>query len=892
MKTLITCHANADFDAFAAMLGARHIYRSASLLFPGTQEAGLNKIFSSLDKSKYGFVEASDINWEEFDRLVIVDTRQASRCPHVARLIEKKVPIITWDHHPAASDDLPTETVHFAHCGAVTSLICSELQRTGIKIDSVEATLLGLGIYSDTGSFTYSSTTQADFMAASWLLGQGMNVAAINDMASHQLTSMHIQALNNLLESAKIYNFNDVQIVLAEASMEHYMGDFANLAHKLMEMEKFPVLFALGAMGDRIQVVARSHSAAINVGKICSALGGGGHIYAASASVRSSTLHEVRENILRQLREQSLPEKTARDYMSAPAIGLESTASISSADEMMLHFGLKAIPIFKPGTRTCVGLFEAQTAARARAHGLGDEAIAEYMQRRLVSLAPNSPLSEIAKVIIEGRQRLVPIVENQVVTGVVTRTDLIRVFAKDGSSLVSFAPKGAKQQNIRKVMGEHLDRESQKILKIAGELGEKMNLPVYAVGGFVRDLLLGVPNQDIDLVAEGNGLAFARELAAILGGRTREHQKFLTAIVIYHDKNGIERHIDVATARLEYYEYPAALPTVELSSLKMDLFRRDFSINALAVRLDGDKYGNLEDFFGGKRDIKDKLIRVMHTLSFVEDPTRCIRAVRFEQRYKFRIGPGTEKLIKNILPKHLLEKLSSDRLFNEIKHLCNEENGAACFERLEDLGILPTLNPLLTLSPQKRATLKRIQKILAWYKLLYFDEKIEPWICYYYALTRGMKYPEAAAVYESLGMPASRRNEIMQQREKLRSKKRLLIDWQVQADKGIEVISQFCDYLRDLETETLLLAMAVFEDDGLEKNISRYITQWRREKPDINGDDLKRAGIPTGPIYAEILRMVLDAKLDGKAPTPRNQIALALEYAKNHSPDNNVSCRN
>lgn len=891
MKTLITCHANADYDAFAGMLAARHIYKAADLLFPGTQEAGLTKVFASVSREKYNFIDASTINWEEYDRLVIIDTRQSGRCKHIAPLLERDIRIEVWDHHPPATDDLAGATAHVATCGAVTSLLCSELQRTGAKLDADEATLLGLGIYGDTGSFTYSSITPLDFQAAAWLLDSGMDVVAINDMASHELTSMHVQALNSLLESAQTYEFNDTQVVLADASMEHYLGDFASLAHKLMEMEKFPVLFAIGAMGDRIQVVARSHNPEINVGKICAALGGGGHDYAASASIRFKSLHEVKESILHGLQAQTMPEKTARDYMSLPAIGMESTGTIRAADELMLHFGLKAIPVFHPGTRECAGLLDAQTAARANGHGLGDEAISEYMQRRIVTLPPDALLRDLANAIIGGRQRLVPIVDNGSVIGVVTRTDLINVFASECIGPGIASKPGSKPYNIRKLLRDRLSAENRRILEIAGELGKKMRLPVYAVGGFARDLMIGVPTQDIDLVAEGNGIAFARELARELGGRVREHQKFLTAVVIYHDNSGTERHIDVATARLEYYEYPAALPTVELSSLKMDLFRRDFSINALAIRLDGEFYGNVEDFFGGRRDIKDKLIRVLHTLSFVEDPTRCIRAVRFEQRYKYRIGPGTEKLIKNILPKHLLEKLSPDRLFNEIRHLCEEENGAACFERLDDLGILKTLNPLLSLTPARREGLKRVQEILAWYRRLYLEKRAEAWICYYYALTRNLTYAEATQAYVALGLPAAKKTAILQQREKLRAMKSRLLDWQARDDRGVTHVSEICEMLGNLEPETLLYAMAIFNDKGLEKNISRYITQWQREKPDINGHDLKRAGIEPGPIYGEILRHVLRAKLDGQAPTPKSQIALALEYFKNQKDANNHSCR-
>lgn len=503
--TLITCHANADFDAFAAMLAARRLYAPCVLLFPGSQERGLQKVYANLDKTAYNFAEAGELHWEDFGRLVLVDTRQRSRVSHVAPLLDRPdMRVEIWDHHPDSPDDIKAAETHLAEVGAVTSLLVLSLEAREIRLNGEEATLLGLGIYGDTGSFTYSSTTATDFQAAAWLLGQGMDVNLINDMAAHELTSLHIQALNSLLESAHAYSINNTQVVLAEASMEHYLGDFAYLAHRLMEMEKFPVLFAIGIMGDRIQVVARSCSDAVNVGDICAELGGGGHAYAASASVRSMTISEVRDVILRRLYDQANPDKTAREYMSTPAVGIESASSIREADELMLHFGLKAVPVFKPGSRLCVGLLDAQTASRAAAHGLGECPVDDYMQRRVLMLPPDAGLKELADVIVGSRQRLVPIVENEKVIGVVTRTDLINVFADEsGGFLANRAQQGAKERNIGKFIQDRLPSEIRRILHLAGKLGRDLGLPVYAVGGFVRDLLLNKDNQDIDLVVEG-----------------------------------------------------------------------------------------------------------------------------------------------------------------------------------------------------------------------------------------------------------------------------------------------------------------------------------------------------------------------------------------------------
>ncbi|WP_247647579.1 CBS domain-containing protein [Desulfovibrio desulfuricans] len=879
--TLITCHANADFDAFAAMLAARFLYEPHVLLFPGTQERGLQKLVAGLDCKALGITETAAIPWQTINRLVVVDTRQRGRISHVSQLLDRPdVAVELWDHHPDTADDITTPHTHLAHIGSVTSLIVQAIADRGLSLTADDATLLGLGIYSDTGSFTYSSTTQADFQSAAWLLGQGMDLNRVDALAAHELTSLHIQALNSLLESTQTYSINNVQVAISEAAMEHYLGDFAYLAHRLMEMEKFSVLFAIGLMDDRIQVVARSRDEAINVGDICAALGGGGHAYAASASVRSMTVHEVRDVILRHLYAQAYPDKTAREYMSSPAVGVESAASIHDADELMLHFGLKAVPVFEPGTRVCVGLLDALTASRASAHGLGAYTVEDYMTRRIITLPPDATLKDLTTTIVGGRQRLVPIVDSSKVVGVVTRTDLINVFAQEPGHMPEPRTTGSKERNLGKLINDRLPRASRELLHLAGRLGRELGLPVYTVGGFVRDLLLQRPNQDIDLVVEGNGIALARALARELNGRVREHQKFLTSVVIYKDENGEQARIDVATARLEYYEYPAALPTVELSSIKMDLFRRDFSINALAVRLDCEPFGQMVDFFGGQRDVKERVIRVLHTLSFVEDPTRCLRAVRFEQRYNFHIGAGTEKLIKNALKLKLMDKLSGARLFHEFQHICDENDPTACITRLDQLGVFEAISPLLALNPTKKSLLLRLQETLTWYRLLYFEQAAQPWLAYFLALNYNLSYADTANHYQRMGLPEPQRADVFRQREHMRAVRGKLESWQKDHETGRAKISALCALLRPLSLEFLLCLMADTTNAALQKNISRYITLWRRQKADVGGEDLLAMGLQPGPAFGRILEAVLTAKLDGLAATTEQQLELARTLAR------------
>lgn len=880
--TLITCHSNADFDALAAMCAAALIYGPCDVLFPGTQEANLQTFYQEL-KERPGaapgctFLDDRVPDFSKYGRLVAVDTRRRSRLRHVWPLLDNPgTRIEVWDHHPETSDDVHAHACHAEICGAVTTLLIEEIQKRNIAVTRETATVLGLGIYSDTGSFSFSSVTQRDFAAAGWLLGRGMDINIISEKTAFSMTKEHIRALNALLESAQTYHINGADVVLAEATLDSYLDDFAFLAHKMMEMEKFDILFAIGRMDDRIQIVARSRSHAVNVGAVCSAFGGGGHAYAASASVRDKTLSEVRDGILTQLYLQEEGEKTARDYMSQPAIGIEEGHTIAEADELMLHFGLKTMPVFAPLTRRCTGLIDSQITQKAISHGLAGAPLTDYMRRNLKTLPVTATLRDITTVIVGARQRLVPIVsDGGSVVGVVSRTDLINIFAQEPGRM-NPTDRAPKSRIMGKTMRDRLPKDVLDILEKAGALGRSRQTPVYVVGGFVRDLLLKTPNHDIDLVVEGDGIGFARAFAGVLGGRVRVHKKFLTSVVIFPGADGREERVDVATARLEYYESPAALPTVEHSSIKMDLYRRDFTINALAIRLDCEPMGEIVDFFGGQKDIRDRVIRVLHTLSFVEDPTRCLRAVRFEQRYHFRIGPATEKLIKNDVSLKLLNKLSPARLFNEFEHICAEETAILCIRRLHELGILQAIHPQISINPDKKEMLIRTAKVMAWYRLLYIDEEMRPWLVYFLVLCSSLTYAVTLEVFRRLGIPPALKNEVLGCREKARSLRSSLK--RLTANPGFKV-SALCAMLRPLPVEFVLYLMADMEVPETRRALSRYITVWRTEKPGADGSDLKKLGLAPGPAYGVILQRLLEAKLDGTAASPEEQLALARQLA-------------
>lgn len=880
--TVITAHNNADYDALAAMVAAKYLYPEAVLIAPGHQERQGEHFFSDSISYMFGLRQPKDVDFSCVRTLVVVDTRQRSRIPQVeAVFANPDLDVHLYDHHPDSAEDLKGSVEVVKPWGSTTAIIVHMLMEKRVIPGFDEATMMGLGIYEDTGAFTYASTTAHDFLAAAWLCEHKMDIETINELISRDLTREQLQVLNSLLESAATHDIKGIPVVVAEASLDNFLGDFAVLVHKLMDMENIKVLFALARMGDRVQIVARSRMEEVDVGRICASFGGGGHSFAASASVKGKTLGEVKTELLGMLLSSVNPQMTVGEHMTSPAKTVNETDTIREAEEIMNRYGLKAVPVVAEGTVKCVGYLEQQTAARAMSHKLGDISVSEYMHRNVLTVAPEATLFPAMEIILNQRQRLVPVVSNEEVVGVLTRTDIMRLFVGDKALRI---PEGnpldspARERNIRALLTEKLPEEHVELLAQAGKLGDSLGYSVYAVGGFVRDLLLHRPNLDIDLCVEGDGIAFAKALAGQLSGRMRAHQKFKTAVVVFRNASGEEQRIDVATARLEYYDHPGALPHVELSSIKMDLFRRDFTINAQAVQLNASRFGTLVDPFGAQRDIKERTINVLHSLSFIEDPTRILRGIRFEKRFDFRLGQQTERLIKNAMQLNMLGRLSGSRLFHEVRHVFDEQVAVECLQRMESFNILASIHPQLKLHPNKLVLLKESASVLAWYTRLYTEKKPKPWQVYLQLLCQGNKYPVVNEILDAFGFIERAKTDFLRQREGVRQTNTKLPGWK-EKDGSMSGLFRL---LSRLSVESVLVLMCLNAGkEEITKDLSHFLTRLHFEKPDITGEDIAAFGAAPGPLYGKVLQMVLAAKLDGHVKSKEDQLALARQIVQN-----------
>ena len=409
------------------------------------------------------------------------------------------------------------------------------------------------------------------------------------------------------------------------------------------------------------------------------------------------------------------------------------------------------------------------------------------------------------------------------------------------------------------------------LLQKSGELAERRRVSVYAAGGFVRDLLLGVPNLDVDLVVEGNAIRFAKAVAQRCKARVATHERFGTATVTFADGHTF----DVATARTESYDSPAALPTVRRSSIAQDVCRRDFTINTLVIRLNAPHFGELMDLHNGLRDLQNKTIRVLHGLSFVDDPSRVFRAIRFEQRLGFQLDRDTAVLMKEAVDMKICHRLSPSRLSVELLHVLSEREPVKILARLANFNLLQFIHPRLKWTSGLARLLNAVEKAIEWHARLSSGGPIFPWVVYGLALMDTLPQPAVQETLARLTFPR-RQSQALLWRANTQVRPYEIMK---SIERTVNPAETF-RALRNLPDETLVFLMAKTRSERGKQNISDQFTTDRLARPILSGNDLKAMGLEPGPLYNRILDRLLDARLNGEVKTEADERRLVSRLAK------------
>ena len=377
---------------------------------------------------------------------------------------------------------------------------------------------------------------------------------------------------------------------------------------------------------------------------------------------------------------------------------------------------------------------------------------------------------------------------------------------------------------------------------------------VYLVGGVVRDLLLHRENLDLDIVVERDAVGLARQLASSTGGKLTDHPEFGTAKLSWK-----EWSVDFATARSETYASPGALPTVAAGTLANDLARRDFTINAMAIRLNRGAFGDLVDEHGGRRDLERRLIRVLHKRSFIDDATRIWRGLRYEQRLGFRLERSTEKLVVRDIP--MLATVSGDRIRRELELTLAEWEPEKVLIRADELKVLPALHPALRADPWLADTFQAARAD---------DEGVPPPGLYLALLTYPLTSDEVEDVIARLHLPGPM-TQTLRDSHRLKTELRKL---------GTTTLmpSDVYRMLNGYSPEVITAAQLAASLPMAQRWLRVYKDELRPVKTKLTGNDLMKMGVPAGKPVGKVLDQLLTARLDAQVATRKDEEALVRRW--------------
>ena len=656
-------------------------------------------------------------------------------------------------------------------------------------------------------------------------------------------------------------------MLLSALRQDLYVEGVSVVAHRVMDLTGCDAYFLLVAMENRVFVTARSRGGRLDVARALAAIGGGGHSAAASAVVKDRPLDEVAAAVAAAVPAAVAPVRTVRDVL----VPLPAPVEL---DDQRRRRGA-ALPPRRARRRASigdggrlVGKVALADLERAAAHGLGHAPVKAVMTSRVTVVAADAPLEHAAARIAQEEIGWAPVVARRL-----RRADRRRTTCSAPSRGAPWPGTWARPSRRRPWspispgrLGElGLDELLRQIQAVAAGVRG-----VYLVGGAVRDLLLGEPGFDVDIAVEGDGIAFAEDLAARLKGHVRPHEKFGTAVVVAHDAAGGRQRVDVASTRSESYAYPAALPKVEHAGIRSDLARRDFTINAMAVSLKPETYGDLLDYYGGMTDLAARRIVVLHNLSFIEDPTRVLRAIRYENRYGLRMDEHTLNLARACCAMDLVGDLSSARLRDELVALLEEEKVDFSLRRMEELGLTPVdpRPPARRRRPRATSCAAATARALAHG----LEDEIPRWRLRLVWLLRDLEPEEIATWTERMRI----RRHDADVLERALVVGRRLVDRVARGPSEADLY----EFARGEPLEAVLAAMALDETGIAAERLGRFLDVTRHVRLAIGGEDLLALGFDASPEMGEVLRSVLHLKLNGVVRSRDEELAAAARLRR------------
>ncbi|WP_338438634.1 CBS domain-containing protein [Synechococcus elongatus] len=892
---LILCHGTADFDTLGAAVGLSRLLPGSRIVLTGGAHPAVRD-FLALYRDEYPLIERRAVDPQRLRRIHLVDAQERLRFGKAAEWLDlpQLEAIAVYDHHLQSPCDITASDRQVEAIGATATLICERLQAAQIQLAPAEATVLALGIHVDTGSLSYDQSTPRDAQALAWLMTQGANLRVLREYVEPGLSAPLQALLSQSLEVLELEERRGKTLAQVLLPVDGYLTGLSSLAAQLFALTEADLLLlgvhypVEGSTDRRLTVIGRSRIEGPDLGQTFRQWGGGGHARAASLNWRGTAIAETWEAIGAAVLEQLPAPLLARDLMSSPVRTVRPEIAIAEAERILLRYGHSGLSVVDEQDQL-VGIISRRDLDLALHHGFGHAPVKGYMTLNPKTITPETSLPEIEDLMVTYDIGRLPVLDRDQLVGIVTRTDVLRQLHQDQQRQTPplNAPACLLPGTPRDWLRQRLIPAQWELLETAAHFAEERGWHLYLVGGGVRDLFLAQTDaplliSDIDLVVDGFHRALTEaagvELAQLLRDRYPQarlevHGRFQTAALLWHDDPVFQSlWVDIATARTEFYPYPAANPEVEASSIRQDLYRRDFTINALAIRLTEPHAGELLDFFGGRLDLEARQVRVLHVNSFIEDPTRIFRAVRFAVRLSFAIEDQTRRQIRYALDSGVYQRTQGEnsvtpalqtRLRAELQLIVEARYWLPALRELGSLQAFRCLHSDCWWTRSLEAQLRRCDRLSQrWQQQAHPSLKpVPPWLLRLQSLLTSL--PEPGPIAQRLQLPQEVIQRLQQWPEAIAQLTQL---------DSAQLPSQLYRQLADYDPITLLLATAVLPRSQ-RRVISRYLWEWLPLELPISGHDLKTLGYRPGPQFREILEALHGAVLDGKVPAGSDEAA-------------------
>jgi len=880
---VILTHEQADFDAVASQLGAFLLQENVFAVLPKAQNRNVRD-FLHLYAADLPFISAKNLPKNSINAVTLVDTQSLI----TIKGLKKKTQIFVIDHHKKKINLSPDWEFNQVESGACTTFFIEQLiEKNNHSLSIIEATLLLLGIYEDTGSLTYANTTARDAAAVAYLLSNRASLKIAAEFLNPPLTPDQQELFEFLMENSQTITIANQNIFVSYANAPDLGDEVSSIAHKICDLVDPDALFIFVSIREGIRLVARSISDQINTSQIAKCFNGGGHQRASAALIKHdkknpSQLNDIVHEFLNELPVYVQPAITVEQIMSTKPLTITPETTTDEALTLMRRFGYEGYPVIQG--KKILGLLNRRAVDKAHAHNLKKSA-ASLMEAGDIHVYPGDSLDHLQQIMAITGWGQIPVVDpdSKEIIGIATRTDLLNTLA--GTQVGTI-----RKKNLTPEMEKQIAPGQFSLLKMISIAASDLGTPIYLVGGFVRDLILNYPSPDLDFVVEGDALQLASLLTKRYGGKVTSHKKFGTAKwrplgagsgtsslglpLPTNQISDLPLTIDLISARTEFYEKPTALPTVKKGSIKLDLHRRDFTINTMAMRLDSNHFGDIYDYWGGVNDLNKKKVRVLHSLSFVDDPTRMLRAIRFEQRFGFDIDQRTLELLHEAAP--LLEEVSGDRIRHEIDQILIENKAIIMLSRISKLGLFTHIHPSIFFG-------EIIQKGL---EKLFADHPSKEWVDYI-CLDTHKRLIQGAYTILLMMMPLYDLRKITK-RLRFKSNLQKILSaanqiWHNKSSLSLLTPGEFCQTLENYPPLAIYSNWIMEENNDLRIKFENFIGQWRLISPETTGDDLKHYGIPPGPIYRSILQKLRIARINKEITNKEQEKQLLMSILSNIS---------